>query len=61
MLRLRWLNQLIAAQADIRARLPPHLSRKASRLAITRFFVRKTVFMKYSQAFVVLPGRLRHN
>ena len=42
--------------ADIRARLPPHLSRKATRLAIARFFDRKTVFMKYCQAFVVLPG-----
>jgi Possible lysine decarboxylase len=42
--------------ADVRARLPPHLSWKVTRLAITRFFVRKTVFMKYCQAFVVLPG-----
>ena len=25
------------------------------------FFVRKTVFVKYSQAFVVLPGGLRHD
>jgi hypothetical protein len=42
--------------ADVRARLPTHLSWKATRVAITRFFVRKTVFMKYCQAFVVPPG-----
>ena len=42
--------------ADVRARLRSHLSWKATRLAVTRFFVRKTVFMKYCQAFVVLPG-----
>jgi hypothetical protein len=42
--------------AGVRARLPSHLSWTASRLAITRFFVRKTVFMKYCRAFVVLPG-----
>jgi hypothetical protein len=51
---MRPKSQRIAA--DVRARLPPHLSWKATRLAITRFFVRKTVFMKYCQAFVVLPG-----